>query len=543
MNIQLLKEKIARAEKMAFERSYEFEASQEVLNALTEDSVELALLALCDGDVTLHRLERSIPYHRLRDCVSYSGELVDAAARGFKTFALYDTDEVIEQRRRRCEMFINALEKFNIIKISTTVLSGVKHSQFTLLESDIRLTKEDILNHIFPYQEIQFRTYGSDVLLTGLVTDGAQRDQYKGRFYGSRYSVENTLTQEHHFVPYHAIDLGSILTNTEENRALAAKRIVFAGGGAGYFDISHDDRFLIVCGQDIRLWDIATGHCLRVYDDGLTTANTAKLSTDGQLLVTASSDSTLRLWNTLSGECLRIYKDLAHGCLQFCSDDQFLIFGSGNVLHLWHIDSGETVHVFEGHTEPVTAIAYTPKSEVFFSCSADGTVREWNIASGKCLQIMQYGEKPFDDLGIYPQGQIGESALTDLAIFPQGQLLVAGAANSKFNIWNTSTGECIRSVTGLSGRVKSVDFSKDGRFVVSASVGEKTIRVWDLSKEDSFFELMGHSRLIGDVKFSKSGKFLVSTSLGQTLRLWDAETWECFRIFGEREVLDLTSIT
>ena len=67
---------------------------------------------------------------------------------------------------------------------------------------------------------------------------------------------------------------------------------------------SPDGRLLATASTDrtARLWDPATGECLRTLTGHAEAVYGVAFSPDGRLLATASTDSTARLWDPATGE-------------------------------------------------------------------------------------------------------------------------------------------------------------------------------------------------------------------------------------------------
>ncbi|MCP4382429.1 MAG: hypothetical protein GY798_13610, partial [Hyphomicrobiales bacterium] len=75
--------------------------------------------------------------------------------------------------------------------------------------------------------------------------------------------------------------------------------------------------------------------------------------------------------------------------------------------------------------------------------------------------------------------------------------------------------------------VLSVAFSHDGKFLASGS-DDKTVRLWEVSTGEQLRELTGHSDYVLSVAFSHDGKFLASGSYDNTVRLWDVSLYSLF---------------
>jgi WD40 repeat protein len=87
-------------------------------------------------------------------------------------------------------------------------------------------------------------------------------------------------------------------------------------------------------------------------------------------------------------------------------------------------------------------------------------------------------------------------------------------------VWDAQTGRETLTLKKLSGYVRSVSFSPDGKRIVSGS-GDKTLKVWDAQTGQETRTLKGHTGFVTSVSFSPDGNRIVSGSLDNTAIVWD----------------------
>src|SRR5262249_33365529 len=129
----------------------------------------------------------------------------------------------------------------------------------------------------------------------------------------------------------------------------------------------------------------------------------------------------------------------------------------GDSVRVHALDSGEMLH--EARIGGLTkAVAFSPaEKDVFVSGGQDAIVRFWRLK----------WNRPFRSLKEH------KAAVTALAYSPDGKFLASAAAGSEngkpakgeFRLWDTESGELVRSENFRDGGVFSVAFSSDGKLV------------------------------------------------------------------------------
>ncbi|KIK35434.1 hypothetical protein CY34DRAFT_812149 [Suillus luteus UH-Slu-Lm8-n1] len=103
------------------------------------------------------------------------------------------------------------------------------------------------------------------------------------------------------------------------------------------------------------------------------------------------------------------------------------------------------------------------------TCSWDGSLRVWNIKSGK-----QVGDK----------WQDGESPVRTIALSPDGKKVVSGSRDGGVRLWDIDTGKVVARWMGHTEEVKSVCWSQNGQRVLSGSY-DGTAREWDVENGET----------------------------------------------------------
>jgi WD40 repeat protein len=299
--------------------------------------------------------------------------------------------------------------------------------------------------------------------------------------------------------------------------------------------------------HDARVWDASDGrerfvlrHESNVYR--------AAITSDGAYIVTASEKITNKRWD---------------------AKDKATLIETEGAAHLWDSASGRRILIFRGHGKSIHHVAVSPDGKFVFTSADNGTIKIWEVASGRELHCLQ-GVRPSAAPVICPNGKYiaapsmdrltrlwhvatgreiavlrGHAGTNCVAFGPQSDQIATAFDDNTVATWDIASGRQVAAVYGrpqntfrhethneitYSGATE-VAFSASGHRIFAISA-EGTVDIWDAANDGVIAALSGHTGPLESAVFSADDAHVLTGSDDGTARLWNASSGDELRVFS-----------
>ena len=301
------------------------------------------------------------------------------------------------------------------------------------------------------------------------------------------------------------------------------------------------------------------------------------------LLITASANGIVKLWDPETGSLIRSFGSvtpISKGFYaDFSPDGKAVATINGRAGKVWNTKYGDLLCSLTGYGDTIKSIHFSDDNKWLITASMDGTAKLWDVQTGKRRQnlnhlFISFGKKErqnsvtdarfcdknrsiitgcgecfretrkmaFDStlsLDVnQTSGRYDSTALMwdmktgkvthvlkgyPFDVSPDGGRIVSGSVNMTGQdalVWDAATGNLIFSLSGHTGKVTACQFSRNGKWILTASSEDRTCRLWDAASGKIVCYLNAGPSIAGTYQLSPDGK-LISTFSHDTTRIWN----------------------
>ena len=171
-------------------------------------------------------------------------------------------------------------------------------------------------------------------------------------------------------------------------------------------------------------------------------------------------------------------------------------------VHLWNIPHRTVNLTLKGHTDSLSALAFTPNGRTLASGGDDGTIRLWEASTGTEILNLQSGK------------------ISALTFSMDGKILASIDKAFSIQLWDVATGDKLISIEGQNDYGNVLAFSADSK-ILACGGRDGTIRLWDAATGNKLSTLKGHVDWVNALAFSPDGNTLASGSTDGAIFLWN----------------------
>ncbi|GAA6029350.1 hypothetical protein JCM8097_003632 [Rhodosporidiobolus ruineniae] len=263
----------------------------------------------------------------------------------------------------------------------------------------------------------------------------------------------------------------------------------------------------------LKVWDWETGDFERTVKGHTKAVQDVDFDSKGNFLVSCSSDLTIKLWDTNNDwKNVRTLHGHDHSIssARFLPNDDFIVSASRDrTIRIWEVASGFCTKAFSGHNDWVRSVLPSSDGLQLISCSVDQTARIWEASKGETKAELRGHEHVvevavFAPVAAYPaiRDVAGITApRTDAKVV--GAFAATGSRDKTIKLWDTVSGQCLKTLVGHDNWVRALVFHPSGKFLLSAS-DDKTIRTWDLATGRCLKVLEAHSHFVTTMSWGRA---------------------------------------
>jgi WD40 repeat protein len=281
-------------------------------------------------------------------------------------------------------------------------------------------------------------------------------------------------------------------------------------------DFSADSQcFYTINDESVSIWDAETFTRQHSLSGEFGPDSSIILSPDGDHLIAGTGSS--QLWVLDAGD-LQV---IAHQSTQsgqilpvgFSADGKSLVaLESGNKISLWNVDTWqlrsrmETTLNIEFYIKNYCAIP--PDSDMLL-CPSGGDLVWWGLGQSRELATHRVNSRRSGVIAVSPT-----------------EPLLASASGGFISLWDWQTRQPAGRLRGPSV-FQSVDFSPDGRRLVTGSNGKGALMLWDVSTRHEIARFGPHlSPILRSVQFSPDGNMICAVDNEGNAYFWRAPSFE-----------------
>ena len=226
------------------------------------------------------------------------------------------------------------------------------------------------------------------------------------------------------------------------------------------------------------------------------------IAAKGSYIATAGYDNQLILWESETRRALARgqHDHLINQC-EFSSDGRFLVSASSDYsARIWEVPSLRLKAALVGHADDVDMATFSPDDTLVATCALDRAIRIFDL-EGRCLKVMH--------------GHVGN--ILSVAWSGDGCRLVSSSVDGTVREWDVASGSEIRC-NHIDVRTDTLALDAAGRIIAGDDLGRIVVIV-----DGRITYVQAHQAGVKKVIYDDARKVLATLSYDRTIAIWQLD--------------------
>ena len=220
---------------------------------------------------------------------------------------------------------------------------------------------------------------------------------------------------------------------------------------------SNNDNYLATGSfEQLIIWDVKTGKEVISIDKKFKVPHAIRFSKDNKYIAVGCYKKA-KIFEIATGKEVKSFstKEVVYS-VDFSTDGNYLATGEGNKteegkykINIWNIEKGKAEKSFTAHTRQITNLRFTSDDKILAS-SGNRVIKLWDIS----------GDKPVEKMTINAHARW----INDINFSKNNAQLISTSQDGTVKIWDLKTGKLLLTEIGLKGSGNWISYTPDGRF-------------------------------------------------------------------------------
>lgn len=257
------------------------------------------------------------------------------------------------------------------------------------------------------------------------------------------------------------------------------------------------------------VWDLSTRTVIKQLPSG---DRPMVFHPDAPQLITAGSNG-LKIWN-MENWHERAIGPCAAGAVAKLSPDLRWLVVYGDGLQVWDMQNWDLVtsNQFAHINFWSTSTLAISRDSTMISCGEGfpyASAARLNVFELPSLERVPWSDQlPID--------------VSSTAFHPEKDVLITGNWSGDIELWNSRTGEPIRSDMKQTARIMAITFNPADPNIFATTGGDRSIRIWNFETQEEMNRLHGAREEVEELAFSPDGETIATGGHANPIALWNA---------------------